>query len=370
MSVKVRVFMGRGIQQDHKGLVIYNDLKKTINEISDYSIRNVLRIMYLFGTLPEELFGRGKERRTVTGNDFYISSIDDTDALLLDIKTVKGAKQRRTIAIPLSDKYEPMAELVLNYVEEIGNEPVWKQTYENLSLRIKNQGVFRSINIPVRPYIGRKNAESYEKQVTFLHFAEIRELELSLCHGFNEIDLKVFNGDIASVDHQIYYKKMLNRSDYYFASDVYNSLFLRNVVFNPQTKEKYNYREYMEIQKLIKRGIIELSPMKVVSIDPEVDVSDITAGQSGALGHKVLMKNAIRLLGSQMEDIVFEKENLDVVDLEKQVVVECGKTFARKLLGSFYDTFEEIKNIKEFWILQEYNNERKSKLYKFIKNYS
>ena len=50
---------------DAKGQTIYNDIRKTINEISDYSIRNVLRISYLFGTQPEELFGRGKDRRTV-----------------------------------------------------------------------------------------------------------------------------------------------------------------------------------------------------------------------------------------------------------------------------------------------------------------
>ena len=216
--------------------------------------------------------------------------------------------------------------------------------------------------------MGTTNTDTLEKRVTLKHFAEIRELELSLCHRFNEIDLQIFNGDIASVDYTTYYSKLLNKSDYFFASDVYNSLYLKNVVFNPQNNEKYNYREYMEIQKLIKRGNIQQEPLEIVTIDPNVDISDLTAGQSGALGHKVLMMNAIRLMGSQMSNIVFEKENLDVVDLKQKIVVECAKTFARKLLGTYHNTFEEIKDIREYWIIQDYNKDNQSKLFKFKYN--
>ena len=352
-------------QEEKKEQAIYNELRRAINNVSDYSIRNVFRIIYLFGTQKEELFGKGKERKTVKGNDFYISSINDTDALLLDIKTVKGSKQKRTIAIPLSSQYEPMAELVLNYVEKIGDNPVWTQTYENLNLKMRKQGILKIMSIPVRPTKGTSKSGVIEKRVTLKHFTEIRELELSLCHRFNEIDLKVFNGDIASVDYNTYYPKLLNKSDYFFASDVYNSLYLKNVVFNPQNQEKYNYREYMELQKLIKRENVKQEPLEIVKIDTNVDVSGLTAGQSGALGHKILMMNAIRLMGSQMQNIVFEKENLDVVDLEQGIVVECAQTFARKLLGSYHNTYEEIKGINEYWILQDYNQDNQSKLFKF-----
>ena len=68
----------------------------------------------------------------------------------------------------------------------------------------------------------------------------------------------------------------------------------------------------MEIQKLIKRGNIRQEPVESIIIDPNVNVSDITAGQSGAKGHKALMKNAIRLMGSKMSDIVFSyKKSLE-----------------------------------------------------------
>jgi hypothetical protein len=351
-------------QKDDKGQTIYNDLRHAINQVSDYSIRNVFRIVYLFGAQKAELIGTGKDRQTVTGNDFYISNINDTNALLLDIKTVKGSKQKRTIAIPLNSNYEPMAELVLNYVEEIGDAPVWTQTYENLNLKMRKKRILKPIIAPVHPNKGRKN-KPIEKVATLKHFAEIRELELSLCHNFNEIDLKVFNGDIASVDYHTYYAKLLKRSDYFFANDVYNSIYLKNVVFNSPTQEKYNYREYMEIQKLIKRGNIRQEPVESVRIDPNVDVSDITAGQSGGPDHKMLMKNAIRLMGSQMDNIVFEKDNLDVVDLVQKIIVECADTFARKLLGAYHNTFEEIKDMREYWILQNYKEDNQSKLYKF-----
>ena len=115
----------------------------------------------------------------------------------------------------------------------------------------------------------------------------------------------------------------------------------------------------------IKRGSIRQEPVEFVPIDPNVDVSDITAGQSGGPDHKILMKNAIRLMGSQMQNIVFEKENLDVVDLEQKIVVECAQTFARKLLGTYHNTFEEVKNIREYWILQDYKEGNQSKLFKF-----
>lgn len=351
-------------QTDDKGIAIYNKLRQIIKKFPDYTIRNVLRVLYLFGTETEELIGRGKDRKTVTGDDFYIAEINDTDALLLDIKTVKGAKQKRTIAIPLGSQYEPMSEKVLNYIEDIGSQPVWEFTYENLNNKLKKNDLLREFNIPVRPYKSRKSKEEFT-QVSLKHFIEIRELELSLCHRFNEIDLKVFNGDISSVDYQTYYSKLLKKSDYFYASEVFESLYLKNVVFNPQTEEKYNYREYMEIQKLIKRGKIGREPVKLVPIDPSVDISDITARQSGLKDHKILMKNAIRLMNSNMKNIVFEKENLDVVDMEQKIVVECAQTFARKLLGLYYNTYEEIRDIRKYWILQDYKDNNQSKLFKF-----
>ena len=63
-------------QTDDKGITIYNKLRQIINKFPDYTIRNVLRVLYLFGTETEELIGRGKDRKTVTGDDFYIAEIN------------------------------------------------------------------------------------------------------------------------------------------------------------------------------------------------------------------------------------------------------------------------------------------------------
>lgn len=349
---------------DEKGLTLYNQVRKIINDIPDYEIRNVLRILYIFGLLPTELIERGKERNVVIGNAFSVSSINGVDALLLEVKTVKGTKLKRTIAIPLNPRIEPMAEKILNYVESKGGLPVWEYTYENLMYKLGNLGTFNSTKIPVKPYKG-KDLNEQEKTISLLHLAEIRELELALCNNFNEIDLKVFNGDISGVDYNIYFDKLLTKNDYYHEKDVYKSLWIKNVIFNPKGDEKYSYKEYMEIQKWIKRGAVYLNPVEYMNIDTEVDISDLTHSQSGSKSHKVLMKNAKIILDSTDENILYEEENLDVYDKQKRIVVECATTYARKMLGLLNENYQAINNVMEFWVLQDHDKENISRLYKF-----
>ncbi|HUV34718.1 MAG TPA: hypothetical protein VMW22_07275 [Candidatus Desulfaltia sp.] len=109
---------------------------------------------------------RGKYRKSVIGNNFFVETVNNKDALLLEINTVKGAKEKRTIAVPLDSTNEPMAEHILNYAESLGKKPIWHQTYENLNRKINEEKIFGSLMIPTRPYQekpdkkkGRKNSK-------------------------------------------------------------------------------------------------------------------------------------------------------------------------------------------------------------------
>ena len=80
---------------------------------------------------------------------------------------------------------------------------------------------------------------------------------------------------------------------------------------------------------------------------------------------------ASKLLESPSKNISFEEANLDVIDFENGIVIECGHTSPRKLLDSFNGVFTNIKEINEFIILQFYDEtDYNSFYYKFIKSKS
>jgi len=110
---------------------------------------------------------------------------------------------------------------------------------------------------------------------------------------------------------------------------------------------------------------------ELIPINEKIDISELSKSarvQTGSDPHKILMINAREIMKSKKDDVVFERSNIDVTDTEKKIVVECGLTSARKLLGTFNNKIEGIEDIKEFWILQSYDKNNRSNLYKFKKN--
>ena len=346
---------------------IYNEIRYRINNVEDYKIKNILRIAYLFGAEPSEYLGPQKKNdQSITGNAFSIDSINDVDALVLKIPTNRKGRKNRLIAVPLDPKIEPMSKKVLDFSEEIGNKRIYHTFYTNFQQNVKDKKIFQGIEFPVKPYKTRKDKFNTKRSFTLTHLTEVRRLELSLCNNFNELDFKLFCGDILPSDYNYYFSKLLQKSDYYNHEEVYETLVLKNTIFNPKGDYKYHYKEYMKISKFLKRGYLSYSE-EDIKLNHNLDINKISSAKSGKKEHKTLMANAMYILGQKSIEVTDEYENIDVFDSKNEIAVECGDTSAKQMLDLFNERHSSIKNVKDFWILNYWGYPKYSKCYKFIK---
>ena len=344
----------------------WNKIREIIEKIDDPEIRITLQICYLFGTRLQELVRGQIRREPIKGNDFSETTIDGEDALVLQIPTARRGWKPRPVAIPLSSKYESWAKDILHYSEEKGEEPIYPKVTRVLQIYIKDK--FSNLEWATSGYKMKKEMMINRVAVTLKHLPEIREWELGLCHNFTDYDFKNYFGREYDPDYRVYFQKLLRKSDYYQIEDVIKAVELKNVVFNPSSFEKYHYKEYMHIIKKIKRNFIIKKDVIKLKINPNVDYKEI--GGKGSKEHRILQYNIKKQLERTSNNVSYEEANLDVVDIENGVVVECGHTNASKLMDSFSDIYKDIVKINEFWILQFYDSEYNSFCYKFIKSKS
>ena len=124
-----------------------------------------------------------------------------------------------------------------------------------------------------------------------------------------------------------------------------------------------DYNSYMQIQKMIKKGQILLLPPENINIDDSVNPSP---KKNDEIEHRILKSNIkIHLMKQGSENVTYEYANLDVVDYDKNIVVECGKSYGNKILDVYDNVYQGIPKIDEFWIVDYYDESMISKLYKF-----
>jgi len=339
-------------------------IRKTIDKIDDKESKNILRVSYVFGTSIQELV-RGRTRKvTITGNDFFTESIGDEEALILKIPTARRGFKPRYVAAPLNPKCEPWSEKILSYSEEKGNNYFYKKVNREIQYDIQ-RNFFVNYEWPSTWYEGKKNMHLIRIPFRHKHLSEIREWELGLCHNFTEFDCKHFFGKYYDSDYNVYFKKILNKTDYYDTEDIINSIILKNRIFS-QSRNRYDYKVFMKIQKMIKRNYIEKLPSIKLDIDTSIDLSSIP--KVSGKHHRILQANIKKCLERNSDQVVCEDSNIDVIDLINGKVVECGHTEASKLLDIFNGVFSGIGDIKEFWVLSFYDEfDKTSACYKFIK---
>jgi len=367
------------MKNEKKEIPIWHDIRENINNIEKYEdeIKKKLRkykidiyeqkicqmISYLFGTSIDETYRKKTEEYATIGNDFNVDTINDTDALILDIhKTIRKAR-KKSVAIPLNPKYEKWSKEILEYSEIMSDKEIYKGVYRPIQEVIKI--CFKKFTYPAPGYKDRKNRGMERVNVTHKHLSEIREWELGLCHNFKEYDFDNFLGGAYEPNYNVYFNKLLEKNDYYNENDVRKTMILKNVIFNPSSNEKYHYKEYLNIIRKMKRGYI-------IKYDSEMPINTklfLTKkdGKMGKEPHDILKTNVISSLNNKSQNVITEYANYDVVDLNQKKIYECGHTSAKKLLDCFSGEYREIKNINQFYILQYYDKKNNSKLYKFQK---
>lgn len=352
------------IVQRVKEIPDWNLIRKLIDDIDNYNIKNILRISYLYSTRIQELVRKTSSETSITGNDFYQTIIDGKEALVLQIPTARLGGKPRRVAIPLNPKYEKWSKEILRFSEERANDFLYPNVARVLQYDVKKYIV--DLEWPSTGYKRRKEKEKNRVNVTIKHLPEIREWELGLCHDFNEYDFSNFLGKEYDSDFNIYFKKLLNKSDFYYYDDVVKAIELKNVVFNPTSREKHYYKEYVDVVKKINRKYIKEEESLQLNINPDISSSTLSRGRESK-EHIALKMNAGILLEKKSDLISYEEANFDVLDLKNGIVIECGHTSARKLFDSFDDVYKSIGKINRFWILQFYDENNVSNLYKYRK---
>jgi len=352
------------MQASEKKVPDWKTVRDTIDKIEDIESKNILRVSYLFGTSIQELV-RGQTRKiTITGNDFFTEPIEGEEALILKIPTARRGYKPRYVAAPLNPKCEPWSEKILSYSEEKANQLFYRKVNREIQYDIQRKYFF-DYEWPPTWYEGKKDMHVNRIPFRPKHLSEIREWELGLCHNFTEFDCKHFFGKYYNSDYNVYFKKLLNKPDFYETEDIINSIILKNRVFS-QARNRYDYKVFMKIQKMIKRNYIDKLPSINLNIDTNIDLSSIP--KKSGKHHRMLQANIKKYLERNSDQVVCEDSNLDVVDLTQGRVVECGHTEASKLLDSFNEVFSGIEDVKEFWILSFYDElDKISACHKFIK---
>jgi hypothetical protein len=329
----------------------WNTVRDIIDNVDDIESRNTLRVSYIFGSSIQELI-RGRTRKvTIRGNDFFTDSIEGEEALILKIPTARRGYKPRNVAVPLNPKCEPWSEKILSYSEEKANDYFYRRVNREIQYDIQRK-YFADYEWPPTWYEGKANMHIDRIPFRHKHLSEIREWELGLCHNFTEFDYKHFFGKYYDSDYKVYFRKLLNKPDYFETEDIINSIMLKNRVFSRE-RNRYDYKVFMKIQKMIKRNYIEQLPPKKMYIDSTIDVTPIP--KLSGRHHRILQANIKKCLERDSDQVVCEESNIDVVDLINGKVVECGHTEASKLLDSFNGVFSGIGDVTEFSILTFYD---------------
>lgn len=339
-------------------------VRDTVDKISDEESKNTLRVSYLFGTSLQEIV-RGRHRKiTLKGNDFFTEPIEGEEALILKLPTARRGYKPRYVAVPLNPKSEPWAEKILKYSEEKADNYVYRKVNREIQYGIQRK-YFINYEWPPTWYENKKGMHINRIPFRHKHLSEIREWELGLCNNFTEFDFNHFFGKYYNSDYIVYFKKLLNKTDYYETEDITNSIILKNRVFS-QARSRYDFKVFMKIQKMLKRNYIGKLPSTMFDVNKSIDISSIP--KLSGKHHRILQANIKEYLERNSDQVVCEDSNLDVIDLVNGTVVECGHTEASKLLDSFNGVFSGIGDIKQFWILSFYDEEdTKSACHKFVK---
>lgn len=326
-----------------------------------------MRIMYLFGVRISELLPKKKGGEAVKGKHFSTVNIDGEEALQLTIPTSWQGGKQRSVVVPLNPKYEDWSKNILDLSEEKYNEKIMDIVGRTLQQHVSDSitdlywyenGYFQT----------KKGVKKYRKarmdSIQTKHFKEIREVELSLTHKFTSYELNNYFGLKGSLNDKSYFRKLLNKTNIYTNTDIKGSIYFFKCVFNPD--DSYN-KNYMEAQKMIKKRQIKLLPVECIPIDGQVTPAPRKSSES--LEHRILKRNAqiiLKNLGSKQ--VTFENANLDVVDFTNKIAVECGKSNSSKLMDLFNNVYQNIPDIEELWMLDYYDENFNSNLFKIILN--
>ncbi len=361
----------------------WNDIRGYIDKIPDSKstneLKNSLKILYIFSLMPNELVRKSTEKESLRGTDLVETTIEGEQALILNIPTSKRGGKIRKTAIPLNPKYEPWAKDILNYCENLSDDYIYHKVFRELQVDVK-LNCFLNYEWYAPLYRGKsEEAQSHattknEKlKMSLRTLQSIREWELCLCHGFDKYDFMNFYGREFGADYNEYFEKLLHKNDYYFKDDFLKAVELYETVFCPSHWDVYDYKDYMEVVKKLKRKQIIQSPLVEINLADNVDRSKYKyfKGQGESKDHTELKIGfgdyLVNQYGSTPEQISYETSNLDVVDYKNKIIVECGHTSPAKLLDSFNDVLTGITNVNEFWVAQFCHKKGVSKCHKFIK---
>jgi len=323
--------------------------------------------MYLFGVRVSELLPEKKGGNAIEGNNFSIVTVNGEEALQLTIPTSWQAGKSRSVAVPLNPIYEGWSKSILDLSEERYDEKL-----EDIVSRTLQQHVydsFRDLYWYENGYFQRKkNIKKYQRSrkdsIQTKHFKEIREVELILTHKFTHYEIINYFGLSGSMDEHSYFRKLLNRADIYTNKDIEESVKIHKYIFNPSDKP-YN-KNYMEIQKMIKKGQIKLMPVEYIKIDDQVIPAP---KKNDEVEHQILKRNVeIKLKNQGSNNVTFENANLDVIDYTNKISVECGQSKGSKLLDVYNNVYKDIPIIEELWVLDYYDEKKTSNLHIFRLN--
>ena len=341
----------------------FNSIRQRIDEtVTDY--QNLVRIFYLFGLRVSEIRPKEKGGEGIKGRNFREGKILGEDALILAVPTKRQDGKSWEVAVPLNPRHEPWSKIILDISEDSYDKDLFK-------------GVIRTIQDNIPPYfegfdwieVGyRRNGvwiPYREKPIQTKHLKEIREWELAYSHNFSAYEIKnYFRFSLGTIGDMSYFGKLLNRSNIYTKKDIIESIILKQKIFNPVRDGRFNYNNYMTIQKQIKKGFIKLLPQSSISVDTNIKPSP---KMSDKMPHRILKANVMEILINKKgsKKIHYEKSNIDVVSHDLYIAVECGHSNGDKLLDVFNDVFIGINNIEELWIVDFYDSNNVSLLYIF-----
>lgn len=204
-----------------------------------------------------------------------------------------------------------------------------------------------------------------EKPLQIKHLKEIREWELAYSFNLSGYEIRNFlRFKSGTIDDMSYFTKLLNKSNIYVKKDVIESIKLKKIIFNPAKDGRFDYNKYMNIQKQIKKGLIKILSQETFIVDTDIQPAPV---MSDKIPHRILKanirNNLIKEKGSKKTQ--YEKSNIDVVSHDLNIAVECGHSDGDKVLDVFNDVYEGINNIEELWVLDFYDTNNQSYLYKF-----
>jgi hypothetical protein len=348
-------------------------IREYIDKLTDEEIKNALKILYLFGLSIGELAKRDAQDDGLRGTDVTETIVNGEPALTIKIRTSNRGQKKRQVVVPLNSKYEPWSKDILNYCENLSSELV----YPNVKRVLEQQiivNAFRNFVWFAPLYKGKISENTDRVRFTSTNLRDLREWELGLGHNFNQYDFNTFFGKEFNLNYSMYFDKLLRKNDFYLYDDFVKAVELKEAIFVPQHQEQYFIKELMEITKKIKRKYIILTgPFKLnIMKETLAEYKSYKGGRGESFEHEILKKSIAKYLvtnnNSKFENISWELANLDVVDSQNKIIVECGHSNPVKLLDGFNDALEGVKDIKEFWVLQFSDSEGINMCYKFIKN--